>query len=520
MVQFAKLRLAGFKSFVDPTELDVRPGLTGIVGPNGCGKSNLLEALRWCMGESSARQMRGGGMDDVIFNGTSERPARNIAEVTLMLDNRERKAPAAFNEVDEIEICRKIERDSGSNYRVNGREVRAHDVKLLFADVSSGPRSTAIVGQGRVSALIQAKPPERRLLLEEAVGITGLHSRRHEAELKLRAAEQNLARLDDVIIALQNQLQNLKRQARQASRYRNLSDHIRRAEALACHLRWQHAELALAEAQARLAEIEGQIRELTSSAARAATIVAETGAALPGLRQAESAAAAEWHRHRLELDQIAAEEQRVAEQRVEAERRLQQIDSDCARETALAKDAAAALERLGAENSQLERQQASDAEALQLAEAEVATISVSLATLEEAVTTLTRAIAGAEARRADLGRRIAECEAKHAELDRREAEIAAERAELGAATTAASASAEDRAFSDAEAIFERAQVEAESAEQFRNAAEPAAGEARTAASTAQDTLARLRAEAAGLRAAASAPDHAFPALIDLLSVTP
>jgi len=305
VVHFTKLRIAGFKSFVDATEFEIQKGLTGIVGPNGCGKSNLLEGLRWCMGESSARQMRGGGMDDVIFNGTSERPARNVAEVILHLDNRDRSAPSAFNDLEEIEICRRIERESGSAFSVNGKDVRARDVQLLFADLSSGARSTAVVSQGRIGAIIQAKPPERRLLLEEAAGITGLHSRRHEAELKLRAAEQNLARLDDVIVALQNQLQGLKRQARQASRYRNLSDHIRRAEALAYHMRWQHATLERVAASVRLAEVEAEIHALTVEAAQAATALAEAGAVLPGLRQAEAAAAPEKPRQSL-LQRLAS----------------------------------------------------------------------------------------------------------------------------------------------------------------------------------------------------------------------
>ncbi|MEX0760568.1 MAG: AAA family ATPase, partial [Tistlia sp.] len=216
MVQFHKLRLSGFKSFVDPTELVIEPGMTGIVGPNGCGKSNLVEALRWVMGETSAKRMRGAGMDDVIFGGTGARPARNLAEVTLSVDNSDRLAPAAFNDDESLEIVRRIERERGSTYRINGREVRARDVQLLFADAASGAQSPAIVGQGRIGAVINAKPAERRSLLEEAAGIAGLHSRRHEAELRLRAAETNLERLDDVIGTLDSQLQGLRRQARQA----------------------------------------------------------------------------------------------------------------------------------------------------------------------------------------------------------------------------------------------------------------------------------------------------------------
>ena len=191
-MQFNRIRLSGFKSFVEPTELFIEPGLTGIVGPNGCGKSNLVEALRWAMGETSAKRIRGAGMDDVIFAGSGTRPARNLAEVSILVDNRQRTAPSAYNDDTEIEVIRRIERDSGSQFTVNGRDARARDVQRLFADAASGAHSTALVSQGEIGALIKAKPEDRRLLLEEAAGITGLHSRRHEAELRLRAAETNL----------------------------------------------------------------------------------------------------------------------------------------------------------------------------------------------------------------------------------------------------------------------------------------------------------------------------------------
>ena len=248
-MKFTRLRVLGFKSFVEPTEFVIEPGLTGVVGPNGCGKSNLVEALRWVMGESSYKAMRASGMDDVIFQGSLNRPARNTAEVSITVDNADRDAPAAFNEAEAIDITRRIEREAGSVYRINGREVRARDVQMLFADASTGAHSPAIVGQGKIGELIAAKPVDRRSLLEEAAGISGLHGRRHEAELRLRAAEQNLARLDDVIAEIEQQFDALKRQARQASRYRNLSGEIRKAEATMLHLRWQAAAGALDEAR-------------------------------------------------------------------------------------------------------------------------------------------------------------------------------------------------------------------------------------------------------------------------------
>jgi len=221
-MKFTRLKLHGFKSFSDLTELHLEPGLTGVVGPNGCGKSNLVEALRWVMGESSYKAMRASGMDDVIFSGSGNRPQRNSAEVTLVLDNSDRTAPAVLNNSDVLEVTRRIEREEGSVYRVNGKEVRARDVQLLFADASTGAHSPALVRQGQIGELIAAKPQARRALLEEAAGISGLHSRRHEAELRLKGAEQNLERVEDVINQVTQQLEQLKKQARLAIRYRGL----------------------------------------------------------------------------------------------------------------------------------------------------------------------------------------------------------------------------------------------------------------------------------------------------------
>ena len=238
-LKITRLRLLGFKSFVEPVELLVEPGLTGVVGPNGCGKSNLLEALRWVMGETSHKSMRGAAMDDVIFAGTQNRPARNMAEVTIFLDNSERTAPAEFNDADQIEVTRRIEREAGSVFRINGKDVRARDVRLLFEDAATGARSPALVRQGRIGEIVNSKPQQRRRILEDAAGIAGLHSRRHEAELRLNAAASNLERLQDLMGQLKTQLNSLKRQARQARRYKELSGEIRCGEALQHHLRWR-----------------------------------------------------------------------------------------------------------------------------------------------------------------------------------------------------------------------------------------------------------------------------------------
>src|ERR1700722_15799060 len=248
-MKLTRLRLLGFKSFVEPTDFLIEPGLTGVVGPNGCGKSNLVEALRWVMGESSYKSMRAASKDEVIFSGTNNRPARNNAEVGISIDNAERSAPSAFNDQDSIDIARRIEREAGSTYRINGKEVRARDVQILFADASTGARSPALVHQGRIGEIIQAKPEQRRRVLEEAAGVSGLHARRHEAELRLRAAEQNLARLDDVIGQLAGQMDALKRQSRQAVRYRALSQQIRKAEAMLHHLRFVNATTEVADAE-------------------------------------------------------------------------------------------------------------------------------------------------------------------------------------------------------------------------------------------------------------------------------
>ena len=230
-MKFQSVRISGFKSFLEPTEIQMNRGLTGVVGPNGCGKSNIVEAIKWIMGENSARQMRGDGMDDVIFSGTDERPSRNFAEVSIKLDNSEKKAPAIFNHYDEIEITRKIEREKGSVYRVNGKQVRARDIQLIFADNGTGARSSGIVGQGRIAQIIDSNPEDRRVILEEAANIKGLHSRRHEAELKLKGASDNLDRLSDIEQTYKEQLIELEKQGRKAARYRSVGERIRKAEA-------------------------------------------------------------------------------------------------------------------------------------------------------------------------------------------------------------------------------------------------------------------------------------------------
>nr|WP_277346030.1 AAA family ATPase [Sneathiella chinensis] len=362
------MRLSGFKSFVEPTELLIKDGLTGIVGPNGCGKSNLVEALRWVMGETSAKNMRGGAMDDVIFAGTTSRPPRNMAEVTLSLDNHKREAPPAYNDLAELDITRRIRRDTGSDYRIGGKVTRARDVQLLFADLATGAHSTAIVSQGRVGSLINAKPKDRRHLLEEAAGISGLHSRRHEAELRLKNAEINLERVDDVTGQLEVQLNSLKRQARQATRYRNISGHIRKAEAMLFFRKYEQAFEAEQTAKKKLEETSFAVAELTKQTAIAETASLKAAEALTPLRNAEASAAAKVQRLTLERENLDAEEERLKKAKKQLEDRKLQISSDMEREKSLEKDAADAAERLAREKTDLTRlaeQEAPKLEALQ-----------------------------------------------------------------------------------------------------------------------------------------------------------
>jgi chromosome segregation protein len=352
-MKLTRLRLLGFKSFVEPTDFLIEPGLTGVVGPNGCGKSNLVEALRWVMGETSHKSLRAADMDDVIFSGTGTRPSRNHAEVAIHIDNSARKAPAEFNAHETLDVSRRIQRDLGSTYRINGREVRARDVHILFADASTGSRSPALVHQGRIGEIIQAKPEQRRRVLEEAAGISGLHARRHEAELRLRAAEHNLERLEEVINQLVVQIDALKRQARQAVRYRAVAQQVRKAEATLFHLRWVSANAELVEAERAKGSAMHLVAERTAAQAEASKRQAIAAAELPALRQAEAKAAAALQRLILARDALEREETRAKERMAELDRRLHQLGEDIERERRLAEDAASALSRLAAEETSL-----------------------------------------------------------------------------------------------------------------------------------------------------------------------
>ncbi len=435
-MKFDRLRIVGFKSFCEPAEFHIEPGLTGVVGPNGCGKSNLVEALRWVMGESSYKSMRASGMDDVIFSGSGGRPSRNIAEVTLTLDNSDRGAPAAFNDAEVLEVSRRIERDEGSVYRINNKEVRARDVQLLFADASSGSRSPAMVRQGQIGEIISAKPQQRRRILEEAAGIAGLHSRRHEAELRLKAAEDNLGRLEDVLKQIDTQADSLRRQAKQAARYKGLAADIRRNEALLYHIAHRDSTRGLAEAERKL---EADVRDAAERAlhqAEAARLQAVAAYGLPALRDEEAKAGAGLQRLMIAREQLDGEEKRAKERVSELERRLAQLTRDLARETALIADAAGVLEKLEAEGLQLADEAEASAGAEFGAKEKLADAEGRLAEAERKFAEAQSALADMNARRASLEQAVREETQRHlrftGELAAVEAELAALKAGEGA----------------------------------------------------------------------------------------
>lgn len=421
-MQFTRLRLAGFKSFVDPVDLEIEPGMTGIVGPNGCGKSNLVEALRWVMGETSARRMRGGDMEDVIFGGTTNRPARNIAEVTLSLLDDDGTIPVALSRIagpGEVEIARRIERGQGSDYRVSGRSVRARDVQTLFADAAVGAQSPALVSQGRVSALINAKPTERRQVLEDAAGISGLHARRHEAELKLRAAEANLERLLDVLGTMQAQLANLKKQARQAIRYRELSDEIRRADAVVLALQWQTLLRRAEATRSQFAAADDTVRQAMLGVAEATTRNTDCAAALPPLRKDEAAKTQAYSSVLARRDSLLAEERQLAAATAEADQQARQLAADRAHEERQQGEAVAVEARLAGEADALADQAKQHPARLTAATADLAGARTKVGAIDAELAQLTATVATAEAEAASLGRQKRDLEQRLATLDRR-----------------------------------------------------------------------------------------------------
>jgi len=434
-MKLTRLRLHGFKSFVEPTDFMIEPGLTGVVGPNGCGKSNLVEALRWAMGETSHKSLRAADMDAVIFAGSGNRPSRNHAEVVMTIDNSDRSAPAAMNDRETLEISRRIEREAGSVYRINGRDVRARDVQILFADAATGARSPALVHQGKIGEIIQAKPEQRRRVLEDAAGVAGLHARRHEAELRLKAAETNLTRVEDVIGQLAGQIDGLKKQARQAIRYREVAAKVRKAEAMLFHLRWLEANSDVAET-AHIHDLSVRdMAERTREQAEAARIQAVRASELPALREAEARAAAGLQRLTNAREMLDREEERAKERVAELDRRLMQFAADIAREQQQTSDAEVALRRLDAEDSELKDEIKTRVEKRSGVDQRVSEAETTLAAAERLFAELTTVLADLTAKRHQLEESVRSHRDRLVRLDSDIANVGSEEQKLAQETS-------------------------------------------------------------------------------------
>lgn len=517
-MKLTRLRLLGFKSFVEPTDFLIEPGLTGVVGPNGCGKSNLVEALRWVMGESSHKSMRASSMDEVIFSGSNSRPARNNAEVAISIDNAERSAPAAFNDQDVIEIARRIEREAGSAYRINGREVRARDVQIVFADASTGARSPALVHQGRIGEIIQAKPEQRRRVLEEAAGVAGLHARRHEAELRLKAAEANLLRLEDVIGQLAAQMDGLKKQAKQAIRYRTVSAQVRKNEATLYHLRWTAANIEVTEAEHAKDLCVREVAERTGAQAEASKRQALIASELPSLREAEARAGAALHRLNVARQDLDREEQRAKDRIAELELRLKQFAADGERERQLAADAEAALARLVAEEETIRTEARESAGRRSGVDAKVAEADAELSAAETIFAEVTAALADLTAQRHQLENAAREHDDRAVRHESEIAQIEAELATLQAASgpdLAALAAAVD----EVQAAITAAETAAVEAEAAHAAARAQLEASRSPLAEAERRVQRLETEAKTLaKVLAVESKNLWPPVMDHISV--
>ena len=519
-MKFDKLRLTGFKSFVEPTDLQIEPGLTGIVGPNGCGKSNLVEALRWVMGESSYKSMRASGMDDVIFSGSGGRPSRNMAEVGIVLDNASRSAPAAFNDSETIEITRRIEREVGSTYRLNGREVRARDVQLLFADASTGSRSPSMVRQGQIGEIISAKPQARRRILEEAAGVAGLHSRRHEAELRLKAAEDNIVRLDDVMKQIDAQAESLKRQARSATRYRNLAADIRRLEALVALIGHRDAQSALADSERRLEAEVRNVADRTLEQAEAARLQAIAAHESPPLRDAETRAGAALQRMVQARDILEADEKRARDRAAEIARRMEQIVRDLAREKALIADANDVVARLETEDAELANASAADVDVRAQAEMRSTQAAHALAETEKLLAEAQALLADGNAKRAALENALRDETGRQSRAQAELARVDAEFAQIGASRPAGDDIATlAEKLADATEQAKAAEDAAIEAEKRHAAAREAEAAARVPLSEADRKAQRLETEARTLTSLlAVGQGGLWPPVVDQISV--
>ena len=505
-MKFTTLRLSGFKSFVDPTELALMPGLTGVVGPNGCGKSNLLEALRWVMGENRAKSMRGDGMEDVIFAGADSRAARNFAEVSLMLEETAGSAPAPFNAENTLEVARRITRNAGSAFRINGKEMRARDVRVLFADAATGPQSPSLVRQGQIGLLIAAKPQGRRKILEDAAGIAGLYERRKEVEQRLRAAEENLLRVDDVLVRLEAQVAGLKRQARQAERYAELTETIKAASGELLWLRYRVARDEAATAGSAVGEAQRAVAAATAEEARTARERAEVEEALPPLREEAAVATAVHQRLLARREAVAADEARAAETLARLERDLARLNDDLGRESELSGDAQTAIEGLEAERAEM-RSVVTDAGAIALA-AKASVDAEAAVTRAEADRDALAATAAAGAAERKAAERIRDDAARSLdEAQRRLAAAEARAAEEGKGLEAVTvALAEAREAAEAAArVVEGGPERLAALEAERAGLEDATSEARAAFAAQRGAVSALEDEAGRLEKRLAAP---------------
>ena len=352
-MQFKKLEINGFKSFSEKTTFLIQNGLTGIVGPNGCGKSNIVESLRWCMGENSAKSMRGSGMEDVIFSGTSNKPSKNISEVALLLDNKDKDGPSQYNEFDEIGVKRKIEKDKGSKYYINDKEVRARDVQTFFADLSTGAHSPSLISQGRIGQLVTAKPIERRSVLEEAAGISGIHARRQEAETRLNAAENNLKRADELKRQQQKQLDNLKKQAEEATRYKEISKEIKKIESGLYYLKIREIEKDKKQIIDKLSELDDEMSAINIDLNHNNSLLEEENKKLSPLRDKKMESVAKLQKLNLDMTSLEEEETRVKSLQIKLEKSIRTIESDLERERSISLDAELNEKRISKEKEEL-----------------------------------------------------------------------------------------------------------------------------------------------------------------------
>ena len=521
-MHFVKLRLSGFKSFVDTTELLIEPGLTGVIGPNGCGKSNLLEALRWVMGETSAKSMRGSGMEDVIFAGAATRPPRNYAEVALAIDNTERRAPAAFNETDEIEIVRRIARELGSTYKSNGKEIRARDAQTLFADASTGAQSPSLVRQGQIAELINAKPKARKRVLEEAAGIGGLHARRHEATLRLNSAESNLARVVEVLTQLEAREATLRREAERAERYKTLSKELRLSEAILQFRRWRDADREATQS----ADSIGRTASIAGAAAQAAAEAATRRLALeesvPKLREEEAIARALHQKLEIERRSLGAreEEARRAADRLQAQ--TENLAKDSAREEAICADARDMLGRVESEAAALAagaEDAGAAAAAIEEARADEAACAETVRTAEAHLDRLNADAARQAAERDGAAARELELKATLERLSRETTEAEDRLAALGDDIAEAEAAVEEAAAGREEAAMaiEEADEASSTAEAARLEAEAAASAARAARGEIDGAVKALSAEATQLARVVEGRSTAATPVLDRLA---